>query len=99
MRFICTKENFSIALNMVLPLTGRGAHLPILTHVLIVAHESHVELTATNLEVAVRATLRAKIEVPGTFSVPAKTLTDYISLIPDGQVEVALDGAELVIVC
>ena len=49
MKFMCTKENFTIALNMVVPLTGRGAHLPILSNILIVAHESHVELTATNL--------------------------------------------------
>lgn len=99
MQFTCTKENLILALNTVVPLTGRGVNLPILGNVLVVVHESHVELVATNLEVAVRATLRAKVDSPGSFSVPAKTIADYVSLVSDGQVDITLDGSELLVVC
>jgi DNA polymerase-3 subunit beta len=47
--------------------------------------------------VAVKATIRAKIEAPGSFSVPAKTLADYTALLPDGQVELELVENELVV--
>jgi DNA polymerase-3 subunit beta len=98
MKFTCTKENLISALNIVAPLTGRGANLPILGNILIVAEDSRVELTATNLEVAVKATLRAKTDEHGLFSVPAKTVFEFVSLLPDGQVDISLDNNELLIV-
>lgn len=95
MRFICTKENLMLALQMSAPLTGKSVNLPILHNVLVTANESHVDIAATNLDVAVRATLRAKVEATGAFSVPAKTIADSIAFLPDGQVEVVLDGNDL----
>lgn len=97
MRFICTRENFLHILNLVTPLTGKTTNLPILAHVLISAKDSKVECLATNLEVAVRGMLRAKIDEAGSFSVPAKTLFDFVSLLPDGQVEVCLEENELLV--
>jgi DNA polymerase-3 subunit beta len=95
MKFLCTKENLVSVLNLTAPLTGKNMNLPVLTHILLSANESNVECAATNLEIAIRGTLRAKVEIPGAFAVPAKTLFDFISLLPDGQVEVELIGNEL----
>lgn len=97
MKFTCTKENLVYILNLTAPLTGKSVNLPVLTHVLLSANESGVECIATNLEVAVRGALRAKVDVPGAFAVPAKTLFDFVALLQDGQVEVELKENELLV--
>lgn len=97
MKFTCTKENINKILGLVSPLASKQGHLPILMNVLIVVQESKVDLIATNLEVAVKASLRAKTEEIGSFTVPAKTLSDYINLLSDGQIDISLEENELVI--
>lgn len=97
MKFICTKENLSYALDVVSSVASKHVNLPILMNILIKATESKVELIATNLEVAVKVHLRAKVEMQGSFTVPAKTLTDFVHLLPDEQVNMELEGNELLI--
>lgn len=99
MKFTCTKENINRVLNLTCPLASRQGHLPILMNILINATDSGVEITATNLEVAVKTNLRAKVDKKGTYTVPAKTLLDYINLLPESQIEFALDNNELSVKC
>lgn len=99
MKFTCVKENLAHALDLVSSIAGKQANLPILMNIFIQAEESCVRLIATNLEVSVKASLRAKVENTGTFTVPAKTLTDFVHLLPDEQVEIELQENELTIRC
>ncbi|MBI4992674.1 MAG: DNA polymerase III subunit beta, partial [Candidatus Magasanikbacteria bacterium] len=99
MKFVCTKENLSYSLDLVSGVAGRHASLPILTNILIQAEASGVKLLATNLEMATKANLRAKVDEAGSFTVPAKTLTDFVHLLPDEQVEISLQENELSIKC
>lgn len=95
MKFTCTKENLLHALDVVGGAGGKQSNLPILANTLITVTESKVECTGTNLEIAIRSTVRAKIDVPGSFTVPTKTFADYIRLLGNDQVDVELSGAEL----
>ncbi len=95
MKFTCTKENLEQALGLVASLAGRHTNLPILANVLIQASEAKIECIATNLETGLRVTVRAKVDRPGAFTVPAKTFVDYIHLLPDEQVVVDLEGSEI----
>ncbi|MBI2990062.1 MAG: DNA polymerase III subunit beta [Candidatus Magasanikbacteria bacterium] len=99
MKFICTKENLIRALNVVSPLAGKQSNLPILDNILIQAKGSLIELYSTNLESAIKTSSRARVEKEGSFTVPAKTLTEYVHLLNEEQVEVTVDGNELLIVC
>ncbi|MBT4547146.1 MAG: DNA polymerase III subunit beta [Candidatus Magasanikbacteria bacterium] len=99
MKFICTKDNLSYALDLVCGVASKHINLPILSNVLVQVSESKVTLMATNLEVAVKANLRAKVEVTGEFTIPAKTLLDYVHLLPDEQVEIELQGNEVLVKC
>jgi len=99
MKFTCTKENLSYALDLVSGVAGKQVNLPILTNILISVEESNVRLVTTNLEIAVQANLRAKVESAGSFTVPAKTLTDFVHLLPEEQVEVELKENEVKITC
>lgn len=99
MKFICTKENLSYALDLVCAVANKHINLPILSNVMIQVNESKVTLMSTNLEIGVRVSLRAKVEAVGEFTIPAKTLTDYVHLLPDEQIEVELHGSEILVKC
>lgn len=97
MKFTCTKENLSFALGMVHSVAQKQGHLPILTNVLLDVKESSIDVIATNLEIAVKVVMRAKIDEPGSFTVPAKMLADYVALAQDEQLGISLEGTELVV--
>ncbi|MBD3311808.1 MAG: DNA polymerase III subunit beta [Candidatus Magasanikbacteria bacterium] len=99
MKFTCTKENLNHALALVGGLTGKQTNLPILSNILIKVEESKVNFISTNLEIAVKVDLRAKVEKTGTFTVPAKTLSDYISLLSDEQINLSQKDNELIVKC
>lgn len=99
MKFTCTRENLSYVLDLVSGITTKQNNLPILSHVLIRAQESGVEIISTNLETVVRAHLRAKVDETGSFTVPGKMFTDFVHLLSDEQVSIELAGSELKINC
>lgn len=99
MKFSCTRENLSQALDLVSGVVSRNPNLPILKNILIKAEDSKVKLTCTNLEITVESTFRAKIEEGGKFTAPAKTLTDYVNLLSEEKVNIELDDSQLNITC
>lgn len=99
MKIICTKENLSNILSLVSGVAGKNINLPILNNVLIRAEEGVVKLITTNLELAITVQMRAKIEDKGSFTVPAKTLSDFINLLSDENVEMETVENELKITC
>lgn len=90
MMFVCTQENLFQGLSLVSHIAGKSAQLPILAHVLMKVEEGSLKLSTTNLEMAVSAVVRGRVDQPGEYTVPAKLLQDYISLLPSGKVELAL---------
>lgn len=99
MKFTCTRENLSHILDIVSGIATKQTNLPILSHVLIKAEESGVEIVSTNLETVVKAHLRAKVDAIGTFTIPGKMFTDFVHLLSDEQVMIELIDNELKIVC
>lgn len=99
MKFTCTKDNIVRALTLTGGLTSKSVTLPILTNVLLRADEQKVEVVATNLEQAIVVTVRAKVDAPGTFTVPARTLTDFVGLLPNEKIDFELVGGELLVAC
>ncbi|MFA7245090.1 MAG: DNA polymerase III subunit beta [Candidatus Magasanikbacteria bacterium] len=97
MKFTCTKENLEYSLSLVSSLASKHTNLPILSNVLIKANDSGIEISSTNLEIAVKTQIRAKVETTGNFTVPAKTLADYVKLLTSEQVEIDQKGNELII--
>jgi len=99
MKFSCTKENLYKTLSLVVAVAGKNINLPILGNVLIKVEEQKVEIIATNLEVAITANLRSKVEESGAFTVPGKTLLDFVNLMTEEKVEIEIEENELKIVC
>lgn len=99
MKISCTKENLARALALISGVTGKNVNLPILSNVLIKADEQKVEVIATNLELAVVVAIRAKVEEPGSFTVPARTLADFVNLLSSDKIDFELKDSELLVVC
>jgi len=91
MKFVCTQENLIQGLSIVSHITGKSINLPVLGNVLLKTEGGNVKLSATNLELAVSTLVRGKVEVEGEYTVPAKLFQDFISLLPQGKVELELN--------
>lgn len=70
--------------------TGKNPNLPVLSNVLLKAEGGALRLSGTNLEMAVSTVVRGKGEAEGEYTVPAKLLSDYVSLLPQGKVDLEL---------
>ncbi len=97
MKLTCTQENLTQGLNAVAHIASKNTNLPILNNILIRAEKGGVELSATNLEIAITSRVRGKVEHEGAFTVPARLLAEYVNLLEQGQVTIELDGATLLI--
>ena len=97
MRIACTQENLLQGLNIVGHVAGNNANLPVLGNVLLQTESGSLKISSTNLEMSVTCTVRGKIEQEGAYSVPAKLLLSYISLLPSGKVELVVteEGLEV----
>ena len=65
--------------------------IPILANVLIDAKGSEVRLAATDLEVGLKSRCPAKIEKPGSLTLPAKKLFEIVKALPDTDVLIQED--------
>lgn len=99
MKFSCTQENLNQGLAIVSHIAGKNANLPILGNVLIKADDKALQFSATNLEIAVKCTVRGKIETQGEFTVPSKLFSDYVALLPKDRVDVSLGGNAFTVAC
>ncbi|EQD44434.1 DNA polymerase III, beta subunit, partial [mine drainage metagenome] len=66
--------------------------LPILSNVLVEAREASLELTATNLDLTIHHTLAATVEQPGSVTVPARILSEFVSSLPEQPLTWDLDA-------
>src|SRR3989339_815434 len=99
MKFTCTQENLNRGLLMVSNVAGRSATLPILNNVLIKAGGGEIKLSTTNLEIGMSAVIRGKVEKEGEFTVQARLLADYASLLPKENVEINVEDQSLNLKC
>ena len=83
MKITCTRDNLTKALSIVSGIANKSVNLPILGNVLIKADDQKTELIATNLELAIVVHVRSKVDEPGSFTVPAKTLSEFVGLLSE----------------
>ena len=87
MNVTCLKENLKRILNIISGIVGKNLTLPILNNILIEAQEEGIKISATNLEIGLSAFVSGKIEKKGVLTVPAKTLTSFISNLPNKKIQ------------
>ena len=98
MNFVTTKEALLKPLQQVAGVIERRQTLPVLANVLVVANDQGVQLTGTDLEVEMTASLSMDVHAPGSVTVPARKLLEIWRQLPDsGQVSVAVEGDQVVV--
>src|ERR1700758_5095819 len=68
----------------------RKTTIPILSNFLIEADGNRLNITATDLDQAIRTSAEVKVKKPGSCTIPARKLYDYIKLLPDGEISIKL---------
>lgn len=95
MKIICTQENLNKGLSVVSGISGKNPNLPILNNVLIKANKGRIVLSTTNLEIGVNCIIRGKVENEGKFTIPARVLADYVSLLQKDNIGLELKDQEV----
>lgn len=99
MKFTCTQENLKQGLALTSKLSQKNAQLPILEHVKIEASHKGIQLTATNLEIAISCQIRGKVDQEGEYTVPSKLLFDFVSLQDPERIQIDLYDESLFLSC
>jgi DNA polymerase-3 subunit beta len=68
----------------------RKTTIPILSNFLIEAEDDRLNITATDLDQAIRTSAEVKVKKPGACTIPARKLYDYIKLLPEGEISIKL---------
>ena len=88
MKIVSLQENLKSGLYYVGHIAGKNVNLPILNNVMIEARDGNIKFITTDLEIGVVATVRGKVEVNGVYTVDAKIMTEFISLLPNQKIEI-----------
>ena len=98
MKLSVTQENLAKALSNISRVASSRNELAILNNILLRTDSNRLQVAATNLEVASTQYIGTKIEKPGSITIPARLITDFISSLPSGTVELEVKGDHLHIV-
>jgi DNA polymerase-3 subunit beta len=97
MELSVTQENLARALSAVGRVASSKTQLPILSNILLRTDNNRLLIAATNLEIATTQHIGAKIAKPGAITVPARLVSEFISSLPKGTVELKVEHDHLMI--
>lgn len=77
------KQPFLKELQLLQGIIERKNTMPILANLMLTADKNGIELTASDLEVALRIRAEAEVKKPGKATIPAKKLFEIVRTLPD----------------
>lgn len=95
MEVVVTQENLNFALGNTNRIATNRAGLPILNNILLRTDGARLLVAATNLEVASSHRIGAKVIKPGSITIPAKLLSDFVQNLPKEQITLTVNGNKL----
>jgi DNA polymerase III subunit beta len=90
MEISVSRQDMVKELNATQSVVERKTTIPILSNFLLEADGERLSITATDLDQAIRTSVAVKVKKPGSCTIPAHKLYDYIKLLPDGEVSIKL---------
>lgn len=97
MKLQVTQENLNKALTSVAKIANTRNTLPILSNVLIKTTNNRLSISATNLDVAIKYYIGAKIEEEGALTVPARLTQEFVNSLPSGVINLEIEKNKLII--
>jgi DNA polymerase III subunit beta len=98
MKFQCSRKDLYEALQTVTRAVSGRSTLPILSNVLIEPDSTTVQMAATDLELGIKCSFNASVNEKGPITVPAKTISDIVSQLPEADVTIAVDDRNTAVV-
>ena len=92
MKLICIKENFKKAIFNSERIVSKQTTLPILNNILFEVDKNTLKISATNLEIGIVSRVAAKIEKTGKITIPAKTISGFISNLPTENKNITIEA-------
>ena len=99
MKVTCERSYLAQALGVAGRAVSARNTLPILSHVLLETEDDRLKITATDLDTAIRCAIPASIAENGSVALPAASLSDYISKLPDAPVTLEMQDGKVVVRC
>lgn len=99
MELSITQDNFAKALSAAGRVASTKTQLPILSNILLRTDGNRLLIAATNLEIATTQYIGAKIAKPGAITVPARLITEFVSSLPKGTIELKVVNENIHITC
>ena len=85
MKLITTKQALVEGLGIANKAVSSRSSIQVLSGVLIDARAEGIMLSATDMEISIKAPLAGRVEQPGSLVVPARIATDIARSIPTGD--------------
>jgi len=95
MKLSLLQENLNLALTNVSRFVSSKSQLPILNNILLSTDSGRLKLSATNLELSINYWVGAKIEEEGSITIPSKEITEFVSYLPIGKLDLSLKDNNL----
>jgi DNA polymerase III subunit beta len=86
LRVACPRDELARALGVVSRGVSTRTTVQILAGILLRASEGRLELAATDMELSLRTSLEAQVEMEGSVVVPGRLLLELARLLPDAEV-------------
>ena len=99
MKVTILKENLNNGLNIVSRVVGKNLTLPILNNILISTEKNFLNLSATDLELAIQYWTLIKKEKEGKITIPAKIFSNFINFLPEKKLTLEVKNQILYIDC
>lgn len=91
MKISVLQENLQKGLSIVTKAVDSRPTLPVLSNVLLEAEGSRLKLAATNLQMSITMWIGAKVDAPGSITLPASTFKDLVNNLSPERVDLDLD--------
>jgi len=89
-RVSCLQENLAKGLAIVGRAVSSRSTMPVLANILLEASDNQLRLAATNLEIGITCWIGARVEDPGSITVPARLLTEFVNSLPPERIDMEL---------
>jgi DNA polymerase III subunit beta len=99
MNFTITRQNLHEGLNAVSASIPAKTTLPVLSNILFSAGDEGIQMSGTDLDVAVRVRVPADVTEPGTLTAPGKKLQEIVRELPDEPVHVQTRADQIELRC
>jgi DNA polymerase-3 subunit beta len=91
MEIICKREELLKGIQTVQTVVGTKSALPVLANVLLEVNAEKMDMTATDLEVGVKCSVRVEVLQPGAITVPVRTLSEVVRELPSEDLKIKVD--------